>query len=248
MNEKSSEQANAQLVSRNELLAQGWTERQISLALDEADQYGPSTHWLNPYGEPLYDGDRVNVAARRLELSGSSTFSADEVKRWNRDGRPTCLPVFSFHFHRFAAAYVPGSEAGLWRERLSHPVMGRIGGSNVREAELIKKVLCVLLTEDTGIAVKAWEAGNQLLIERVDSATQRLGAPWPDVLCRAAKRTTHLSSATGSKNLRRMLDSLALLGAGRIAVPGHDIEPLDVVRLLIWSPAIRFDPIMTAGC
>jgi hypothetical protein len=58
------------LFSKSELLKRGWTERQIGLALDEADEYGPSNHWLNEYGEPFYDADRVEIAAHYLGISG----------------------------------------------------------------------------------------------------------------------------------------------------------------------------------
>lgn len=38
------------LSAQKDLLARGWTSRKMGLALDETDEYGPSTHWINCQG------------------------------------------------------------------------------------------------------------------------------------------------------------------------------------------------------
>ena len=43
-----------------------WTQRQLDRILDEPDYHGPSRHFRNPLGEPLYDAARVRVAVRAV--------------------------------------------------------------------------------------------------------------------------------------------------------------------------------------
>lgn len=56
------------LASQEDLVAQGWSKRQIDAALDGPDEVGPSGHWLNATGRPHYDRDRVAVAAYRVGI------------------------------------------------------------------------------------------------------------------------------------------------------------------------------------
>jgi hypothetical protein len=54
------------LVSKDELIAAGWKDRQVDAALDEPDEHGPSGHWRSTSGKPYYHKDRVSVAAYRI--------------------------------------------------------------------------------------------------------------------------------------------------------------------------------------
>jgi hypothetical protein len=60
------------LVSKDELIAVGWKDRQVDAALDEPDEHGPSRHWQNTSGTPYYRKDRVAVAAYRTGLTNRS--------------------------------------------------------------------------------------------------------------------------------------------------------------------------------
>jgi len=40
------------LISKDELIAAGWKNRQFDAALDESDECGPSGHWANTWGKP----------------------------------------------------------------------------------------------------------------------------------------------------------------------------------------------------
>jgi hypothetical protein len=227
------------ILSKNELLARGWTNRQIGLALDKADEYGPCNHWLNPYGEPFYNAKRVAVAAHYLGIGGFPEPTDASLAFWRSAPKPTRIPILTFHFHRLAAAYIPASSYEFARLRISHPFLGRWPGTHQEEAELIEKTICVLLTHSEGIEVADWSDVKKSLHSRAEAAVNRLGSPWPNVVARPVRRTTYIAKATGPRALARALDALSLIETGRIGLPWQNQVSLQ--ELLIDAPALRFD-------
>ena len=227
-------------ISKNELLERGWTDRQIGLTLDKADEYGPCGHWLNSYGEPFFDAERVAVAAYYLGLTGFPKPTDQELAWWNSASKPTRLPVLTFDFHRLSAAYAPTLSREFGGLRISHPILGRVPGTQQEEAELIENIICMLLTRDEEIEVTGWSDAEDRLISRAEAAENRLGSPWPNVVARPMRRTTHIAKGTGPRALARALDALSLLYTVRVELVG-EVHQSSLAELLVYSPALRFD-------
>jgi hypothetical protein len=94
------------LVSKDELIAAGWKDRQVDAALDEADEFGPSGHWRNTTGKPYYNRDRVAVASYRIGLTDQKPTDA-QWKRWSNSIEPTAPPLLTFDFRAPADEAIP---------------------------------------------------------------------------------------------------------------------------------------------
>jgi hypothetical protein len=114
-------------------------------------------------------------------------------------------------------------------------------GTAKEEAGLIRKTLCSLLAQNDGIKITEWFEAEKRLNSKAVDAENRLGSPWPNVLARPVRRTTHISKATGQRALAKVLDALSLLHTGKVKLVGESTTFLP--ELLIYSPALRFDPL-----
>lgn len=230
---------NPDLASKEELFAAGWKERQIDAALDEPDEVGPSGHWLNTSGKPYYDRDRVAVAAYRIGLRLEKPLDAQWTK-WEKSDKPSSLPLLTIDFHRLADECMKGASHQFRSLRLSHPVMGRQGGTRDKEKLLIEEVLTKLVLHASGVRLVNHQALEHYLFERSALASQTLGEHWPgDVVIRPARRTSYVSKATGNKSIQRCIDAISLVHTGQ--VQGADGKKFALIDLLIFSPRLRFD-------
>jgi hypothetical protein len=226
------------LISKDALLAAGWTARQIEAALDEPDEVGPSGHWLNTSGKPYYRRERVEIAAYRIGLSDKEPLP-DHWDRWISSERPTSLPEFTLDFHRLADECVPQASRQFGSLRLTHPVLGRRYGTKDKEAHLIVEVLSVFAERVCGVRPKSFEALGRFLYETSFLAAERLGPDWPiNMIVRPARRASYISKATGMKSVKRYMDALSLIHAGLVLGPENR---WDLIALLISSPRLRFD-------
>lgn len=227
------------LISKQELLAAGWNERQIDAALDRPDEVRPSGHWLNTYGKPYFLRERVAVAAYRIGLAEQKP-EASIWEKWVNHESPTFPPELTFDFHRLAGACLPGSSRELGRLRISHPVLGRLPGTRDKETKLIKEILIALVGQAFGVVLAGTRELNRFLSERADNAAELLGDPWPEgIEVRRANRSSYVSRATGTRAMQRFINALAFVHAGRIL--SHDGRILEVTKLLIYAPTLRFD-------
>lgn len=227
------------LVSQEELVALGWTKRQIEAALDEPDEVGPSGHWLNTSGKPYYDRDRVAVAAYRIGLRKERPTEA-QWHKWASGASPTSLPVMTADFHRLAEACQPGFTGRFWSLRLSHPVMGRQPGTRRSEDLLIEDCLIRLVKVAFGIDVANAEGLEKFLSEKSAAAAQLLGDGWPKgIVVRLAGRASYVSKATSKKAIERFICALSLVHVG--AVKGAVGQHVNVREFLVYAPRMRFD-------
>jgi hypothetical protein len=227
------------LISKSDLLARGWTERELGLVFDEPDGSGPSRHWRNPIGEPLYDKDRVKMAAWRTCRRGARRPTQAEADHWLRSSQPTSEPLFIADLHRLAEAYIPNARYQFFSLRLSHPICGRQPGTEDREFDYIKMVLAKLVGVAAGEEPKDWASTEAWFAARAQGAAAGFGWPWPKVCARKVRRTTFISRATGKKHLEKALDSWALVQAGAV----ESIPALGRVLpgALVTAPILRFD-------
>jgi hypothetical protein len=221
-----------------------WSQRELDRIFDDPDGHGPSRHYLNPTGEPLYDKHRVRVARWRAGKARRPPMTAEELAWCDRSPRPTCAPVLVVNFHALADAYRPGVKGQLWGERLSHPVAGRMPGSGKREEALLEDSLVRLVSVVEGRSLETWKQARTLLRARAVGAVERLGAPWPRVVLRRARRSSYVPNATGPRSLARSMDALALLLEGQIALCALRERPRTMVGLLVLFPVLRFDPLV----
>jgi len=227
-----------ELLSREDLLSAGWTDRQIDAALDEGDQYGPSGHWLNTTGKPYYDRGRVAVAAYRVGLRTRKPPAA-LWKEWSTSERPSCLAELTFNFHRLAALCIEGAAHRFWSLRLSHPYAGRQPGTRDQESDLIEHALIALVghafdTELTDADLYAFLSAQAPKAERL------FGPSWAgDVVVRPARRQSYVSKGTSKPFLQRCIGALALVHTGQVRNAAG--RKCDVTDLLIYAPSLRFD-------
>jgi hypothetical protein len=209
---------------------------------------GPSRHWLNRYGEPLYDADRVAVGAHYLGISGFPKPPKQAIREWSVAPQPTRLPILTLDFHRLARAYVPSTEMEFFHLRLKHPFVGR-RGSYEDEAELIRKTICALLTHCDQNTIRQWSDAENSLNSKAAGAEHRLGKPWPNVLAREVRQTAYISKATGPRALAIAMDALSLVYTRKVKLAFEGTG--DLPELLVYSPALRFDQLIRCarcGC
>jgi hypothetical protein len=227
------------LVEKEELIRSGWRDRQINAALDEADEFGPSGHWLNITGKPYYDVGRVEIASYRIGLSSKKPNTPLWLK-WENSVKPTSIPVLAFDFHYLANKCKPGSSREFWSLRLSHPIIGRQPGTYSKERKLIEEVLIKLVERATDLNFSSYRKLKNYLSQRSDTALQSLESFWGnDVVVRPARRSSYLSKGKSKAFMNRSIDALALVHAG--IVKDYREQPLNIAEMLIRSPRIRFD-------
>ena len=228
-----------EFITVQELLAEGWKERQITAALDRADDFGPSKHWFNTTGTPLYYRDRVAVAAFRCGISGTKP-GEDLWKKWKDSHRPTSLPVLTFDFHRLADEVLPGSRSEIWELRLAHPRLGRRPWTVGDEKTIIEKVLLAMIQTTSNKLISTREDFEQFMLEHALQASSRLGREWPDdVVVRPALRRSYISRATGPQTIAKFLDAISMVHSGLIKMAQNTY--VDYSELLIKSGRLRFD-------
>jgi hypothetical protein len=226
-------------LSKQELIASGWTERLIDAALDEPDEVGPAGHWLNTCGKPYYHPDRVAVAAYRIGL----TYKKPAPAIWNAwfaGEKPTAMPLMTFDFYRIAEACIPGSSREIRTLRISHPVMGRLPGTRDQEIEAIGNILKAMVTKVHGAEMAKQSSLDGLLHNIATEAINELGDPWPQgVIARKAHRSSYISKAVGLPTMRKFLNVIALIHAGQVLPP--DGEEFHAIHWLNRAPKMRFD-------
>ena len=227
------------LISKDELIAAGWNSRQIHAALDEPDEVGPSGHWLNASGKPYYERERVAVAAFRIGLSDDEP-SPNVWTKWARSELPTSLPTLTMSFHRLADSCIDGASHKFSSLRLSHPIMGRQGGTREREKKLIEDVLFCLVGHAFDVALKNSIELDQFLRDRAVIAAPSLGEHWPNgIAVRCVRRASYVSRATGKRSIQRCIDAMSLVHTGQVR--SADARALDLIPLLVQAPSLRFD-------
>jgi len=226
------------LRSQQELYLDGWTDRLIDLALGEADDYAPSTHWLNNKGSPLFDSRRVAVAAYRVGLSSNRPNDLD-LHHFETSMRPTSIPIFTLNFHFLADLCLPGAKRELSSLRLTHPVLGRRPSSIPKEEELIMRILQTWIYRVDGIELENKHQIEIHLNDRSEFAQSRLGAKWKNISVRPMRSKRYASKASSNKFLAKALDAISLLQTGEIVDPTGTFKPL--VEILINDPILRFD-------
>jgi hypothetical protein len=191
-----------ELVSKDELIAAGWKNRQVDAALDEADEHGPSGHWRNTSGKPYYYKDRVAVASYRIGLTDQRPTDA-QWKRWADSIEPTAPPLLTFDFHRLADRGIPDVSRRLWSLRLSHPVAGRLPGTLEKELLLIDEVLMKLVQLAFHVDLMNRVDLKRFLVDKAKSASSALGPHWSEnVVARPSRRFSYVSKATSNKSIQ----------------------------------------------
>lgn len=227
------------LVSQEELVALGWTKRQIEAALDEPDEVGPSGHWLNTSGKPYYNRDRVAVAGYRIGLRKERPTDA-QWQKWSGGASPTSVPVMTADFHWLAEACLPGVTDRFWSLRLSHPVMGRQPGTRRSEDLLIEDCLIQLVKAAFGTDAACAGGLETFLKEKSTTAAEVLGDGWPEgIVVRPARRASYVSKATSKKAMERFVCALSLVHVGSVTGPLDQI--VNVREFLVYAPRMRFD-------
>jgi hypothetical protein len=226
-------------LSREELISVGWSDRLIDAALDAADEYGPSGHWLNKTGKPYYDEERVKVAAFKTGISKIQP-NQKQLALWGASERPTSLPLLTFNFHRLADVCDPSVSREFWSLRLSHPGLGRQGGTLEKERLLIVKTLIKLIEYSSAVKLENFNALTQYLSDQSVKEAASLRAKLPvNAVVRKARRSSYVSRGTGIRSIQRFIDVLVMIYSGLVlGVDGQKVDPID---LLIRSPKFRID-------
>ena len=226
------------MLSKSELLSFGMKPGWIEAVFDAPDEVGPSGHWLNKSGEPLYDIARVKVACARVGVDFSD-LSALDVEGWVVNDRPTSKPLLTFDFHALADFVVPGIARDLRSLRISHPVLGRENGSKEKEYQLIDSSLRAMVKACFQVDLTDGEI-NHFLSGIAGEGPKNLGlSQVDDIVVRKAKRRSYVSKTTSLSSVKRFLYAMAMIQAGAIRSPSETI--VDLRYFLSTSPRIRLD-------
>ena len=226
------------LRSKKDLYSEGWTDRLIELALGEADEYGPSGHWFNTTGKPLFKANRVAIAAYRIGISDTEP-DEHELRSFIGGELPSSLPIYTLDFHFLSNICVPGIGRKFWSARLSHPFAGRRPNSRNQEVELISETFIAWINKLDGLKLRTESDIEIHLEERAVSAWDKLESEWNNVCVRSLRHARRASKASSEKALIKGLDVLSLVHVGKVCSPSGSQMPL--VETLIASPMLRFD-------
>lgn len=229
-------------LSEEEILDRGriWN---VPLVLDDSEDRGPCGHWANTSGRRLYSLSRVLAAEDLLKNREGSQFVSEDAQRLNSSVRPVTPAIFIFDYRQFLASLNEGElQHRIWRERLCHPVAGRMPRSREREVELIEEAL----TKIARFAYPDLRFGSfpDLALHFSEISTEAHGAlvpDWPNVVVRSPRLRYNISRGRSRRAAQRVLSVLALLHSGRLS---HDLitsDTVSVAGLLSISPTIRID-------
>ena len=221
-----------------QLLALGWSPREIDAALDSSETRLPSTHWASSTGARLYDGDRVAVAAFRLGKSGNAP-PVDKIQKCVLGSRPTSLPILTIDFHRIAGEFLSASEPSFSSLRLSHWMAGRRPRSYLKEQALATLVISRIIARVENVSCAGHEVEERLRRRRESAMKIVDERPGERLVLRACELATYVSKAKGSRALQRLLDVLALIQSGVVREPSGGA--LTAIQAVLDAPALRLD-------
>ncbi len=226
------------MLSKGELLSLGLKSSWIDAVFDAPDDEGPSRHWLNKSGEPLYDMSRVKVACARVGVEFTDLSVLDIANR-AKGRRPTSRPIMTFNFHALADIVLPHVSKGLRSLRIAHPVLGRAHDSTEQGYELIDSCLMAMIKACFRVELNEGQV-YRFLEGLANDAVKNLGSSMAqDVVVRSAKRRSYISKSANLSAVKRFLYAIALIQDRTIRGPFDDV--VDVRRLLSASPLVRFD-------
>ena len=107
--------------------------------LDDAEDREPAGHWLNTSGRRVYAPERVELAEELLKNRSGNHFVSPRALEINTSSKPFTPAIFIFDYRTIVKKLDHELHHQIWRERLSHPVAGRIPGAKKRELELVKE-------------------------------------------------------------------------------------------------------------
>lgn len=216
----------------------GWSQRELDQVFDEPDIQAPSTHYRNPYGEPLYAKNRLAVGLWRCGEGPRPRMSKATEDSWLQSYQPTIAPVLTFDLNALAAKYEAGVKGEPWVE----PVKAAYPEPRQYRVAFLAVALVAMLRADTGKSLETLQDALAELRSRSEGAALRLGAPWPNVIVRRVWRGGYVSRATGPKVLAKALDALSLVLIVAVFMRRGDERTL--VGFLDGYPALRFDSVL----
>lgn len=226
------------MLAKNELISLGLKSGWIDAVFDAPDEVGPSGHWLNKSGKPLYDIARIKVACARVGVKFSD-LSELRIEGWISNDRPTSKPIFTFDFHALADYVMPGVAKEFRSLRICHPVLGRQNGTKIKEFQLIESSLRSMVEACFQVDMADMEI-EFFLSNIAGEAPKILGlSNASEVLVRKAKLRSYVSKTTSFTSVKRFLYTMALIQIGAIRGPSDNVG--DLRRFLSACPRIRID-------
>ena len=217
--------------------------RNVLIVLDDSEDRGPCGHWADTSGRRLYSLDRVVAAEDLLQNKEGLHFVRKDAKRLNENVRPVTPAIFIFDYRPFLDSLTEGElKHRIWRERLCHPVVGRVPGSRERELRLIEEALTRIARYAYPNLEFSGYPDLELHFSGISTEAHAVLAPaWPNVLVRSPSLRYNISRGRIRRAAQKVLSVLALLHAGRL---GHELitgDSSSVAGLLSISPTIRID-------
>jgi hypothetical protein len=223
---------------RDDLLEEGWSEHTIAKVLDGGDQYTSANHWLNQTGSPLYNKERVAVAAYREGLS-TIRPPGDVIHRWLRSDRPTSTPLLTMNFNQIVNLYEIRPLRDKFSTSFANPTWGPFSSSG-EKSSFIKRDLVCLAHLYLDVEINTWQDFIDLAAANADRILATMTPEWRDHVCiRPARIKKYVSRARGAKALHKAFDALLLVQAGVVTAP--DGALCELVDLLMESRLLRFD-------
>jgi len=207
--------------------------RIVDKTLDEPEQRGAG-HWAGKSGPGLYCLERVELAESIIAHGNGTHLPTDLAVLANQSVRPVTEGCYAIDFRKFISRLFKVASPIEIPDHLRGPFVsteGRLERSQFYMVQLINSI---------DPSIKTWKAGNLWMNNRVDSALDRLGKPWPNVVSRVAYLRSYSARGSSESARLKLMDVLTVLHSGQVEIKGSGN---DLISLITESNVLRFDPI-----
>ena len=219
--------------------------KSVTRVLDDSEERGPAGHWLNFDGTRMYAKSRVLIAEALIKEFHNDEYFHCDAEKLNTDSRPCTDAIFIIDYRTLLSEVDPQAKRAIWSTRLCHPVIGRMPGSREREIDLIALAISKFIVYvDDGASIPDLASIGHWMGSRATQAVDRLGPPWPRVICRRASLKKDITHAKSRRAFGKFLDILSLIHVNEIHLDRFSGEPKNIFELLSMSPILRFDHVI----
>jgi hypothetical protein len=205
----------------------------VDKVLDDSESRRPCGDWRGGKGTRQYSAKRVRQAQTMQVVDGIYRHpDADEI---NQCDRPCTPPIMVVDY------LVPLKHID---ENLFYKLRPKWGPSHATPILVEESLSTLIRFADNGTVLNSRREIDAWFDQRSETAADRLGDPWPDVICREVRLKTYIPRAKSKRTVSRILDSFSLIHAAKVPIVLGWKEPEGIVDLLVAAPTIRFDPVV----
>ena len=201
----------------------------------------PCSHWANRYGTRLYESKRVAIAEEILATSARGKYVHHLYEMINSSRYPY-TPAFAIIDYRKFYSDPNRVVRSAWsHSSLPEGPLSPFSSTIERIIVAAYRIACILyrVEPDSPILTCPHDVEERLR-DKSRTASQELGAPFPDVVVREVSLKAGVSTARSDQAARRVLNMLSLVGYGRV-LENHYLDDHLLFATLGRKPIFRID-------